>query len=74
MEGLRRARQQVPGFLPRHGRSYSGGGHWTRKHRLWLAARRFDHPARQIAFEELAQAVEDAKARRDRLAPNRCGS
>jgi transposase len=35
---------------------------------LWLAARRFDHPSRQIAFEELAQAVEDAKARRDRLA------
>ncbi|PZR83307.1 MAG: hypothetical protein DLM68_14495 [Hyphomicrobiales bacterium] len=68
MEGLRRARQQVVCFLLRHGRSYSAGNHWTRKHRSWLAAQRFDHPARQIAFEELVQAVEEAKARRDRLA------
>jgi transposase len=68
MEALRRARQQVLGFLLRHGRVYSGGGHWTRKHRLWLSAQRFDHPARQIAFEELVQAVEEAQARRDRLA------
>ncbi|MGH6821508.1 MAG: hypothetical protein ACREDU_11695, partial [Methylocella sp.] len=68
MEGLRRARQQVLSFLLRHGRIYSGGGHWTRKHRLWLAAQRFGHPARQIAFEERAQAVEETQARRDRLA------
>ncbi|MGH6800111.1 MAG: IS110 family transposase [Methylocella sp.] len=68
MEALRRARQQVLSFLLRHGRIYSGGGHWTRKHRLWLAAQRFDHPARQIAFEELVQAVGEAQARRDRLA------
>jgi transposase len=68
MEGLRRARQQILSFLLRHGRSYSAGNHWTRKHRLWLAAQRFDRPARQIAFEELVQAVEEAKARRDRLA------
>ena len=68
MEGLRRARQQVLSFLLRHGCSYSAGNHWTRQHRLWLAAQRFDHPARQIAFEELVQAVEEAQARRDRLA------
>ena len=29
---------------------------------------RFEHPARQIAFEELVQAMEEAQARRDRLA------
>jgi transposase len=28
MEALRRARQQVLSFLLRHGRVYSGGGHW----------------------------------------------
>lgn len=67
MEGLRRARQQVLSFLLRHGRVYSGGGHWTRKHRVWLTGQRFDHPARQIAFEELIQAVEETQARRDRL-------
>jgi transposase len=68
METLRRARQQVVSFLLRHGHVYSNGGHWTRKHRLWLSARRFGHPARQIAFEELVQAVDEAQARRDRLA------
>jgi transposase len=67
-EALRRARQQVLSFLLRLGRVYSGGGHWTRKHRLWLSAQGFDHPARQIAFEELVQAVDEAQARRDRLA------
>lgn len=66
-EGLPRGRQQVLSFLLRHGRLYSGGGHWTRKHRLWVTAQRFDHPARQIAFEELVQAVEETQARRDRL-------
>lgn len=68
MEALRRARQQVLSFLLRHGRVYSDGKHWTRKHRLWLSAQRFEHPARQIAFEELVQVVGEAQARRDRLA------
>jgi transposase len=68
VEVLRRARQQVSGFLLRHGRIYAEGKHWTRKHRSWLAAQRFEHPARQIAFEELVQAMDEAAARRDRLA------
>jgi transposase len=68
VEALRRARQQLLSFLLRQGRVYSDGEHWTKKHRLWLAAQRFEHPARQFAFEELAQAVDEAKARRDRLA------
>jgi transposase len=63
VEALRRARQQVLSFLLRQGRVYSDGEHWTKKHRLWLAAQRFEHPARQMAFEELAQAVDEAKAR-----------
>jgi transposase len=68
MESLRRARQQVLSFLLRHGRTYADGKTWTRKHRLWLAGQRFEHPARQIAFEELVQAMSEAQARRDRLA------
>ena len=68
METLRRARQQLLSFLLRHGHVYSAGAHWTKKHRFWLANQRFEHPARQIAFEELVQAVEEAQARRDRLA------
>jgi transposase len=68
MEALRRARQQVLGFLLRRGRAYCDGKHWTGKRRLWLAGQRFEHPARQIAFEELVQAMDEAQARRDRLA------
>ena len=34
---------------------------------FWLAAQRFEHPAQQIAFEELVQAMDETKARRDRL-------
>ena len=67
-EALRRARQQVLSFLLRHGRVYSAGKHWTGKHRLWLAGQRFELAARQIAFEELVQAMDEAQARRDRLA------
>jgi transposase len=68
MEALRRARQQVLSFLLRHGRVYSDGKHWTGKHRLWLAGQCFEPAARQIAFEELVQAMEEAQARPDRLA------
>ncbi len=50
MEGLRRARQQVLSFFLGHGRTYSAGNHWTRKQLGWLAAQRFDHPARQICW------------------------
>lgn len=68
MQGLRRARQQVLGFLLRQGRIYGAGNHWTGKHRKWPVAQAFDHPARQIAFEEMVQVVDEAEARRDRLA------
>lgn len=66
-EGVRRARQQLLSFLLRHGRIYPTKRHWTRAHRRWLAEQRFEHPAQQIVFEELIQAVEQAIARRDRL-------
>jgi len=67
MEGVRRARQQLLSFLLRHGRIYPTKRHWTRAHRRWLAEQRFEHPAQQIVFEELIQAVEQVMARRDRL-------
>lgn len=67
METLRRARQQLLSFLLRHGRVYPGKQHWTRGHRRWLTEQGFEHPAQQIVFEELIQAVEQAQARRDRL-------
>ena len=37
VQGLRRARQQVLGFLLRQGRIYDVGNHWTKKHRRGLS-------------------------------------
>ena len=67
MEDLRRKRQQLLSFLLRHGRIYSGGGHWTLAHRRWLARQAFDHHALQIVFQEGLNAIEDAVQRLRRL-------
>ncbi len=50
-DDLRRKRQQLLSFLLRHGRVYSGGGHWTLAHRRWLAKQSFDHATQQIVFQ-----------------------
>jgi len=66
VRALRRARQQLTGFLLRHGR-LRHGRNWTLAHRRWLSTIRFDHPAGQIVLQDGIHAVEDAEARRDRL-------
>ena len=37
MEAVRQARQQLQGFLLRHGRVFAGRKAWTLAHRRWLA-------------------------------------
>ena len=66
MRALRRTRQQLTGFLLRHGCIHSGKN-WTLAHRRWLTTLRFEHPAQQIVLQDYIHAVEDAKARRDAL-------
>ena len=66
-EDRRRKRQQLLSFLLRHGRVYSGGGHWTLAHRRWLAKQSFAHPAQQIVFQEGVDAIGDADQRLHRL-------
>ena len=66
-DDLRRKRQQLLSFLLRHGRVYSGGGHWTLAHRRWLAKQSFEHAAQQIVFQEAIDAIEDALQRLHRL-------
>lgn len=63
MVELRRARQQLHGFLLRHGRIYHGRSHWTKAHRAWLAGLRFAHPAHYIVLQDSLHAIEAAKAR-----------
>ncbi len=63
---LRRARQQLSGFLLRHGCHY-GRPAWTKLHRRWLAGLKFEQAVHHLVLEDYVQAVEAAAARRDRL-------
>ncbi len=63
---LREARQQLSGFLLRHGRHYSRPA-WTLMHRRWLARLTFEHAVHHLVLEDTIAAVEAATARRDRL-------
>ena len=66
VHSLRRARQQLSGFLLRHGCHY-GRPAWTRLHRRWLARLTFEQAVHHIVLEDYIAAVEAAKARRNRL-------
>src|ERR1700732_2860115 len=66
VRGLRQARQQLSGFLLRHGHHYHRPA-WTLMHRRWMAGLRFEQAAHHIVLEDCIAAVEAATARRDRL-------
>ena len=67
MEAVRRARQQLQGFLLPHDRVFTGRTTWSPAHRRWLAGLRFGHPAQQVVLQEQLDAVAEAERRRDRL-------
>lgn len=66
VRSLRQARQQLSGFLLRHGRHYHRPA-WTTMHRRWLADLRFEHPAHYLVLEDCLSVIDAATARRDRL-------
>jgi transposase len=63
---VRQARQQLSGFLLRHGHHYNRPA-WTLMHRRWLAGLQFEHTVHYIVLEDAIGTVEAATARRDRL-------
>src|ERR1700684_2712499 len=63
VRSLRQARQQLSGFLLRHGRHYNRPA-WTLMHRRWLAGLKFEQAAHHIVLEDCIAAVEAATARR----------
>jgi len=63
---LRQARQQLSGFLLRHGHHYHRPA-WTQLHRRWLASLKFEQAVHYIVLEDCIAAIEAATARRDRL-------
>ena len=66
VHALRRARQQLSGFLLRQGCHY-GRPAWTKLHRRWLADLKFEQAVHHIVLEDYITTVEAAAARRDRL-------
>jgi transposase len=66
VRALRRARQQLSGFLLRQGCHYRRPA-WTKLHRRWLAGLRFEQAVHHIVLEDYIQAMEAAEARRNRL-------
>src|SRR3954469_2246325 len=61
-----RPRQQLSGFLLRHGHHYNRPA-WTQMHRRWLAGLRFEQAAHHLVLEDCIATIEAATARRDRL-------
>src|SRR6202048_4689238 len=66
VHALRRARQQLSGFLLRQGCHY-GRPAWPKLHRRWLAGLNFAQAVHHIVREDYIAAVEPAEARRNRL-------
>jgi transposase len=66
VRALRQARQQLSGFLLRHGHHYNRTA-WTLMHRRWLAGLRFEQAVHHLVLEDCIAAVEAAMARCKRL-------
>ncbi len=61
-----RLRQQLSGFLLRHGFHYNRPA-WTQMHRRWLAGLCFEQPIHHIVLQDHIATIEAATERRDRL-------
>ena len=66
-EDQRHKCQLVSVFMLRHGRIYHRTKPWTMRYRRWLQRQSFDHPAYQIALQEMPQAERYTSERLDRL-------
>ena len=67
VEAQRIHRQQVSAFMLKHGRIFPLKTTWGARHFRWLQEQRFDHPAHQIALQQLVDAVRVAKERIERI-------
>lgn len=60
-------RQQVSAFMLKHGRIYPRKKSWSMRYLRWLQEQRFDHPAQQIALQELVESVRIVRERIARI-------
>src|SRR5437870_3163119 len=64
---LARMRHRASTLLLRYGRVYDEGSAWTRAHRRWLAAQRFEHVPTELAYLDALAAIDGLLARRSAL-------
>jgi transposase len=67
VDDLRRKRQAISSLMLRYGRSYPGKMTWGARHRQWLQAQRFDHPAQHLVLQEMVLAAQHAQERLQRI-------
>ncbi len=67
VDDLRRKRQSISSMMLRYGRSYPGKKTWGARHRQWLQAQKFDHPAQQLVLLEMTHAAQHAAERLERV-------
>lgn len=67
VETLRVHRQQISAFMLKQSRIYPRKKGWTMRYLRWLQEQQFDHPAHQIALQEMVEAVRVSKERVERL-------
>jgi transposase len=67
VETLTVHRQQVSAFMLKQSRIYPRKKGWTMRYLRWLQEQQFDHPAHQIALQEMLEAVRVSKERAERL-------
>ena len=63
---VRRDRIRIQAFLLRCDLRFEGKP-WSRRHRMWLCNRQFEHPAQGIAFQTYLNALEHDEARKAQL-------
>src|SRR3712207_35491 len=65
-DDVRQARAHIQMFLLKHGIRYLGKP-WGFRHRVWLADRRFPHPAQQLALQSYVNRLDQAEGRKRQL-------
>jgi transposase len=63
VNAARVAKQQLKGFLLRHGIKFSGSGDWKPSYMKWLADQKMPNPAQQIVLQDYINAVKDGVER-----------
>ena len=70
-----KARQQLNGFVLRHGHHWpSHKTRWTKSHYRWLESLKFDYPWQQIVLQEYIDAVKAASQRVDDITAQMMGA